>query len=258
MAETTKPLASDATAKRLLNTLTQMIPVVPMDWSEIADNKLASLMSEVDASDIDLTNDLGWESGDERVVKLTNGEEITLILTDPDHYTLATPTASGRTTCNFTIVVKQCLNTTHNMNSSNTNAGSWHSSAMRTYLNNDVINLLPNGLKSILKEFNVVTATEYNASTLKTSVDKLALFAEKEVQGARSYSNTTEANALTQLDYFKTASNKIKTVNGSASNWWLRSPYSDYTASFCYVYPDGSAYYNGASNPYGVSFFGCI
>ena len=258
MAQVTKPIASDATAKRLLDTLTQMVPVVPMGWGEIDDKRLPALMSEVDAGDIDLTNDLGWESGDERVVKLTNDEEITLILTDPDHYTLATPTASGRTTCNFTIVVKQCLNTTHKMNLSGTNAGSWHSSDMRTYLNNDVINLLPNGLKSILKEFNVVTATEYNVSTLKTSVDKLALFAEKEVQGAITYSNTTEANALTQLDYFKTASNKIKTVNGSASTWWLRSPASDNMTNFCNVTADGSAGNHTARITYGVSFFGCI
>ena len=238
MANVTSPVLLDDTLSAIADAVEEIgRPVIIQNqygsWKKIKDDKLPELMAQVDTGDIDLTNDLGWESGDERTVTLTTGEEITIILTDPEHYTLANATESGQTKCNFTLVLKACLNTTHNMNSSATNSGSWNSSAMRTWLNGTVINYLPAGLKSILKEFNVITATEYNASTLTTSVDKLALFAEKEVQGSRTYSNTTEANALTQLDYFKTSSNKIKTVNGSASYWWLRSPYSDDTGYFC-------------------------
>ena len=56
----------------------------------------------------------------------------------------------------------------------------------------------------------------------------------------------------------KTSSNRVKKVNGSAVWWWERSPHSSYSAAFCIVYLDGSAYNSSASGGNGLSPFGCI
>ena len=104
-----------------------------------------------------------------------------------------------------------------------------------------------------------VTAAEtYNDSTLKESEDFFALRAEKEIFGAVTYSNATEAAALEQIDWYKTAANREKLRNGSADNWWERSPTASGSARFCRVTSSGSAYYNGATNAGGLAPFGCI
>jgi len=140
------------------------------------------------------------------------------------------------------------------MNSSNTNAGGWRDSARRIWCNNVFPNSLPDCFKNNMLEMAIKT---YNSS-LSVTTDKAALWAEKEIFGSRSYSWTTEADALTQVEYYKTAANRIKKTNGSAHYWWERSPISSDTTYFCLVYNNGSANLNAASNAFGLAPFFCI
>ena len=144
------------------------------------------------------------------------------------------------------------------MNSTNTNAGSWHGCARRTWSNDVLPGSFSEKSRNFFKPFKTVTAETYNGSTLKTSVDKFAFFAEKEVFGTRTYSNATEAAALKQIKYYEVTANRIKNVNGSAAVWWERSPYSDDSNRFCIVNSNGSAYYNSAGSARGLAPFGCI
>ena len=50
----------------------------------------------------------------------------------------------------------------------------------------------------------------------------------------------------------------MKKFNGSAYYWWERSPYGSNSAYFCYVYSNGYAASNDASNAYGVAFGFCF
>ena len=140
------------------------------------------------------------------------------------------------------------------MNSSNTNAGGWRDSARRLWCNNVFPNSLPDCFKNNMLEMAIKT---YNSS-LSVTTDKAALWAEKEIFGSKSYSYDVEANALTQVEYYKTAANRIKKMNGSANLWWERSPYSSNTTSFCSVDSGGSANHNYASSSFGIAPFFCI
>jgi hypothetical protein len=111
------------------------------------------------------------------------------------------------------------------------------------------------------KQFNIITCTEWNGTTNTTSNDYFALFAEKEVFGERTFSNETEAAALTQVAYYATEANRIKTVNGEADGWWGRSPdtYPEGAGhAFCSVSVDGEASGGIASRARGLAPFGCI
>lgn len=147
------------------------------------------------------------------------------------------------------------------MNSSNTNSGGYDGSARAPWNDTPMYNALPAWLKKMTKPFKVTSGVGGGASSgLQTTVHKLALRAEKEVFGTRSYSFSDEANALTQVDYYKTADNRKKKrgISGSVYNWWLRSSYSGFSNRFCFVNSDGSADAGSASYSYGLAPFGCF
>lgn len=147
------------------------------------------------------------------------------------------------------------------MNSSNTNSGGYDGSARAPWNDTPMYNALPAWLKKMTKPFKVTSGVGGGASSgLQTTVHKLALRAEKEVFGTRSYSFSDEANALTQVDYYKTADNRKKKrgISGSVNDWWLRSSYSGGSGYFCIVYSVGSADFSPASYTYGLAPFGCF
>lgn len=147
------------------------------------------------------------------------------------------------------------------MNSSNTNSGGYDGSARAPWNDTPMYNALPAWLKKMTKPFKVTSGVGGGASSgLQTTVHKLALRAEKEVFGTRSYSFSDEANALTQVDYYKTADNRKKKrgISGSVSIWWLRSSISGNSNYFCLVNSDGSAHGNIASDTSGLAPFGCF
>lgn len=147
------------------------------------------------------------------------------------------------------------------MNSSNTNSGGYDGSARAPWNDTPMYNALPAWLKKMTKPFKVTSGVGGGASSgLQTTVHKLALRAEQEVFGTRTYSFADEATALTQVDYYKTADNRKKKrgISGSANRWWLRSSYSGDSKRFCYVTSDGSADINNASYSNGLAPFGCF
>ena len=147
------------------------------------------------------------------------------------------------------------------MNSSNTNSGGYDGSARAPWNDTPMYNALPAWLKKMTKPFKVTSGVGGGASSgLQTTVHKLALRAEKEVFGSRTYSFSDEANALTQVDYYKTADNRKKKlgISGSVDFWWLRSSRSGNSSAFCCVGSDGSANGSGASNTRGLAPFGCF
>lgn len=147
------------------------------------------------------------------------------------------------------------------MNSSNTNSGGYDGSARAPWNDTPMYNALPAWLKKMTKPFKVTSGVGGGASSgLQTTVHKLALRAEKEVFGTMSYSFSDEANALTQVDYYKTADNRKKKrgISGSVNLWWLRSSSSGYSNRFCDVGSGGSADRSYAGYTYGLAPFGCF
>ena len=172
-----------------------------------------------------------------------------------DHDTLTTADG-GRTKAGITFQLVDCLNTTYSMNGSNTNSGGWNGSTMRTSTMATLLNQLPTALKNVLKSVNKLSGTGGGSTSgTQTTHDKLFLLSEVEIFGTTTYSVPGEG---TQYAYYKAGNTKVKKVNGSANDWWERSPLSGSTNTFCYVSNGGTADYNFASFSYGVSFGFCV
>lgn len=254
-----------------LNNALENPPVEIVPWATGTDEQIAKMIAALDDGRITI-QDTGWQIGDERTVSLAAMEatgvgeshaaqSVTMVLMDSQHYDLVTATAGGSTKDHFVVGLKNCLNGPGYMNSTDTAAGSWESSARRTWCNNVFKNAIPATLRNCFKQFEVITCTEWDGTTNTTSNDYFALFAEKEVFGERTWSNETEAAALTQIAYYATEANRIKTVNGSADDWWERSPAAGPKGGggdFRSVNGDGGADSDDASGDYGLAPFGCI
>lgn len=249
-----------------LKTAVEAFPAVEIvPWSTGTDEQIAAMVAAADAGKINLSD--YWSAGDTRTVHLSamaassgTGEthaaqDVQFILTDPGHYTLA----NGQP-CNFVVLQKDCLNTKGRMNQSDTNSGGWEECPRRTWCNGTYRNAIPSTLRPIFKQFRVRTAdgADTNANVVE-STDYFSLFSEKEIFGSTSYASRTAESQNTQLDWFKTSTNRTKRANGSASHWWERSPSTGYNGTyFCLVTekraPAGShAKYNN-----GLAPFGCI
>lgn len=245
-------------------------------WADGTDEQIVAMVAAADRGEINLAD--YWAVGDTRTVSLSAMEatgvgeshaaqDVEFVLMHAGGYELNSATESGRTTCSFIVGMKNCLNTTGYMNSSDTNHLSWDASARRTWCNDIFYNAVPNTLRNIFKQFKTITAVIYNGSPNKTSIDYFTIPAVKEIFGggtassggsATSYSNVVEFNALFQYDWYKTALNRVKTVNGSAHHWWTRSPYYSDSLYFCAVLSNGSVARGYASHSIGLAPVGCI
>ena len=163
--------------------------------------------------------------------------------------------ADGSGKAGLTFGLKDCLNTTYRMNSSNTNAGGWGSCALRATLRGDIWNQLPSDLRGVIKEVTKKASAGNLSSIISSYTDTLFLFAENEIFGNTQYSVNGEG---TQYARFTTSNTRIKRLNGSATNWWLRSPYSGADISFCRVLSGGKAGSYAASSSLGVAFGFCV
>lgn len=214
--------------------------------------------------------------GDEKTIELTTGEQVTLVILGFNHDDL---TGGGK--AGITIGMKNLLATTYKMNSSNTNAGGWNGSAMRTSTMATLLSQLPADLRNVIKQVNKKATAGSQSTTITTSVDKLFLFALAELASKTGLENSTgtsiKNNAATyeqegtQYEYFKNTVGdadiykacpalvkKLSNGGGSAYAWWLRSPRLGGSATFWYVLPSGDVGNYSASNSYGVSFGFCV
>ena len=217
------------------------------DWAEIA---------EISKSGAAATT---FKVGDERTIELTTGEEVTLVILGFNHDDLQSGGKAG-----ITIGMKELLTTRYAMNSSNTNAGGWDSSAMRASTMQTLLGQLPADLQKVIKTVSKKASAGETSMTIKTSADKLFLFSQVEIDGTTSATYKDEG---TQYEYWRTVKNgtvaadrikKLSNGGGSANNWWLRAPSVSNTTAFRYIYSTGSVNSNGASVTYGVSFGFCI
>lgn len=195
-----------------------------------------------------------WKVGDTKTVAV-NGVNYQFQIIGFDHDDLTTKDGT-RTKAGITFQMVDCLNTTYSMNGSNTNSGGWNGSTMRTSTMATLLNQLPAALKNVLKSVNKRSGTGGGSTSgTQTTHDKLFLLSEVEIFGTTTYSVPGEG---TQYAYYKAGNSKVKKVNGSADNWWERSPRSGNTGYFCMVSADGGANASGASNSRGVSFGFCV
>ena len=157
------------------------------------------------------------------------------------------------------------MNAQHRMNGSNTNAGGWASSEMRTWLNNTIFKALPQQWKSMIRKVKVMSSIGQTKADISTSEDNLFLLSQAEVGF-----NTSETPYVDEVDAsaerrsfanFSSNNNRIRKYyngTGSAAGWWLRSPVSSSSTTFMAVGNGGSSSSSNASTSNGVAFGFCI
>lgn len=235
--------------------------IVP--WSTGTDEEIAAMVSALDAGTLTIA-ETGWQIGDERQISLsameatgvseTHAAQVaTLVLMDSQHYDLV-----GGGKDHFVVGLKDCLKEKGYISPNTTSDGSWDGSARRAWCNTVFLAAIPETIRACFKQFKCITAEEWNGSTNKISNDYFALFAEKEITGITGNSNDTEAGALSQIAYYATSSNRIKSVNGSAGTWWKRSPYRYNAFDWCNADSAGNSNRAGMSIKNGIAPFGCI
>lgn len=237
-----------------------------VSWADGTSEQIKKMIEAEQAGQID-TSDY-WSVGDKRTFQLSaipaylkNGVEI---IAAQSAQTIQIALAhkglyigvNNKTVC-WVVSFVDCLAQQGKMNGTNTNSGSWEDSDIRAFLNDYVFPAMSAEDRAIFTQFKTITADPYNGTVLETSSDNLALCAEKEIFGAATYGNLTEASALTQFDYYKTIANHTKTASGNLCYWWQRSPTKDYDSAFCLA-NIGSASFNPAGQNQGISPFGCI
>lgn len=226
------------------------------------DQEVAAILDAAAAGTIDLQTDAHWKVGEMRKIHIdafTGGnnvacpaQDVFIAISSFEEYN------SGLgNVIQFDFV--DALSALFRMNSIDTTMGGYGATEMYNTTLPALVEALPSWLKTRLKTFSVVASKGSGALSTAETVggNKLALRSEKEIFGSRTYSQVDEG---TQVDYYKYASNRVKTkgVGGSADNWWERSAYN--AACYCYVGSGGAAgYYLGnASYAYGVAPFGCL
>lgn len=246
-------------------TMTQDLAITCIYWDGVnppilpnfADNSPVLIATAIDSGNIPAT----WNVGDYVDITLTNNEVARVMILHKTSATSNYKYNDDDTTCPLILGIDNLVGGTHNMNTSNTNAGGWNASGMRTYLNSTFLDLLPSDWKNCLAMLKVkaMSGGSQGGVALVESADKMFLFAEKEYYGAVQYSSATEGNALNQLDYY--ANNNVSLSNysflrksaviGSTSytGYWQRSALYTSTYRFCEVSFRGDAVYGGADCP---------
>ena len=211
-------------------------------------------LNDTDWADIDICGRLGmaqqfFKVGDSKTVNIggTNYEVQIIGFNHDDKV------SGGKAAYSFQLV--DCLNQTQQMNTSNTNTGSWNGSAMRGRMST-YKSQLPAALRNVIKTVKKKSGTGGGSSSgTQQTNDDLFLLSEIEIFGTTTYSVAGEG---TQYEWYKAGNTKVKKVNGSANAWWERSPRSGSTNYFCIVYSNGDASANAASGSTGVSFGFCV
>lgn len=163
--------------------------------------------------------------------------------------------STGGTKAPLTFQLHDCYADTKNMNRTNTNAGGWKNSAMRTTHLPSILNSMPTAVKNAIREVNKLSSAGSQSSSIDTTADKLFLLSEIEIFGSVTYSKSGEGS---RYAYYTAGNTKTKKRAGSAAAWWERSPRGTNASRFCDVDSYGSASNDSATSPRGVAFAFCF
>ena len=212
-----------------------------------------------------------YNIGNTRVVDLGSYGKHTLRIANMSTPDECNQEGFSQSACGFVVEFTDII-TTHNMNpkgeykgrtyDNGWNKDGWPASQMKTLIDNDIYNSLPQELKSVIITTETVSGHGGFDTNNFTSPDKLYLLAPKEIYSDWSNQYDTARDKTRQLDYYSIksvttnsyASAIKKNSAGTAALWWLRSADSCTYGYFYYVSPTGvcggsSADYTGGVSP---------
>ena len=223
----------------------------------------ATVVSSVKAG-----NSRGYKVGDTKEIDLgTTYGTHTIRIANTSTPSECSTTGFSQTACGFVLEFVDTI-TENRMNNNGgpkgTNVKGWPATTMRTFINNDIYNSLPEDLKSGIINTMVVSGHGSEDTANFTSIDKLYLLSTAEIwaQGTSNKITSDSARNMTrQLDYYKAQgtstdnySAAIKKHDTIKNYWGLRSSCSDSNFAFHYVISSGNHNGdNGLTGSIGVS-----
>lgn len=169
------------------------------------------------------------------------------------------PSSMYDSSCNGTWLLLKDIYTTRTWDSSNND---YKNSDIHSYLNGTFLNLFDNDIKNAIKQVKIPyqngTGSGGSVASGANGLScKIFLLSGYEVGFSTSDSSRFPRDGA-KLSYFSSgtgsaANNKrIANYNGSATSWWLRSPYAGFTSYVWGVFSGGSYGYWSCGDAYGV------
>ena len=149
----------------------------------------------------------------------------------------------SQTACGFVLEFEDII-TKYAMYSQNATETGWPSSQARTFLNENIYNLLPSDLRSVIIDTKVISG---NGDKTSTTTDKIYLLTPQEIYS--NFKSDLAGNLSRQLDYYSlkgvtttNTTSAIKSYMGTVTYYWLRSIYQGFSNCFYYITSDGKDY----------------
>lgn len=161
------------------------------------------------------------------------------------------PSSIYDASCDGTWLLMEDIYETRQWHSSNVN--DYANSTIHSYLNSTFLNLIDANIRAQIKQAKIPyrpgsgTSQSVNSGANGLSA-KIFLLSDREVGYTQSNVNQYIVNDGAKLSYFQDGNGtteKIAKLNGSATHWWLRSPFTGGSAYAWSVSSDGGANYGG-------------
>lgn len=191
-----------------------------------------------------------WKVADQKPMTI-GGEDylIDIIGKNHDDY------SDGSGKAPLTFQLHDCYKIANAMYSTASNVKGWTNCSMRVERLPTILKQMPADVQSGIREVNKISASSGRDPTLVTTKDSLFLLSEVEIFGSTSNSYSGEG---TQYNYYGAGHDTVKNFNGSAYDWWERSPSANSARYYCAVKSTGSAINWSANTIHGVAFAFCF
>lgn len=161
--------------------------------------------------------------------------------------------------CNGTWLLMKDIYESRQWHSSNTN--DYANSTIHSYLNSTFLAMFDSNIQKAIKQVKLPYRKGSGTSTTVTSGSNglsAKIFLLSATETSFSFSSYMPSGEGAELAYFKgcadnsSDSKRVAYLNGSATGWWLRSPFCNYFDGALDVVSSGDWYHNLCSRSYGI------
>lgn len=203
-------------------------------------------------------NTPNYEVGDTKEIDLGSNGKHTVRIANMSTLSECNNSNFSQTACGFVIEFTDII-TKMQMNTTATNIGGWEKTQIRTYVNNDIYNSMPQDLRKGIIDTKVISNYGKSDNNNIETLDKIYLLSITEVLSDNNNLLHESISDLTrQLDYYKNinatkAEHAKKIYENFATHWWLRTANDGESSGFMMISDAGEMQNPTANNLYGVS-----